>query len=126
MPGKIDLVLDASIYAQILEDSIRRETNSVPIAQKIALEWILSGTVPVDQDHINLLSTENSINRLQWFLDHELLNMLQRFWNQEEVMPVNRFVYIGRSLVRRTLQDDAFSRYLRTICSAVILPTTCK
>ncbi|KYN11794.1 hypothetical protein ALC57_16049 [Trachymyrmex cornetzi] len=60
MPGKIDLVLGASVYAQILESGIRGGNGESPIAQKTALGCSL---------------------------DCELLELLQRFWQQEEIVP---------------------------------------
>ncbi|XP_018309970.1 uncharacterized protein [Mycetomoellerius zeteki] len=53
MPGKIDLILGASVYAQILESGIRRGNGESPIAQKIVLGWILSGQLSNHNDHLS-------------------------------------------------------------------------
>ncbi|XP_018301858.1 uncharacterized protein [Mycetomoellerius zeteki] len=85
MPGKIDLVLGASVYAQILESGIRRGNGESPIAQKTALGWILSGQLSNDNDHLS----QDAINGFQCSLDCELLDLLQRFWQQEEMPSPN-------------------------------------
>ncbi|XP_018397720.1 PREDICTED: uncharacterized protein LOC108775764 [Cyphomyrmex costatus] len=81
MPRKIDLVLGASVYAQILESGIRRGNGESPIAQKTALGWILSGQLSNDNDPLS----QTAIYGLQCSLDCELLDLLQRFWQQEEI-----------------------------------------
>ncbi|XP_029177135.1 uncharacterized protein LOC114945195 [Nylanderia fulva] len=85
-PGKIDLVLGAGVCAQILEDGICRGASGTPIAQKTTFGWILFGQLYSEHDRI---STEQSINGLHCSLDGELLDLLQRFWAQEEITPVH-------------------------------------
>lgn len=85
-PGKIDLILGANVYAQILEDGIRRGKIGEPIAQRTSLGWVLSGPLSNDTREINA-SDETSIIGLQCSLDHELLELLQRFWTQEDLAP---------------------------------------
>ncbi|KMQ88303.1 gag-pol polyprotein precursor [Lasius niger] len=81
-PGKIDLVLGASVYAQILQDEVRKDRPDAPIAQKTAFGWVLSGPIPCIMP--NNLQHER-VQGFQCSLDHELLELLQRFWSLEEV-----------------------------------------
>lgn len=50
-PNKIDLLLGAEVYSQVLQEGIRKVPNGSLVAQATSLGWILSGTVssPVNQ-----------------------------------------------------------------------------
>lgn len=83
-PGKIDLVLGANVYSQILEEGLCRGRSSTPIAQKTTRGWILSGPLP-NNNFDSIAVDSYSTTGLQCSLDFELLELLQRFWTQEEV-----------------------------------------
>lgn len=85
IPSKVDVVLGANVYARILEEGIRRGKEGEPIAQRTTLGWVLSG--PIDQETPNNFSSYTSAIGLQCAVDSELLDLLQRFWTQEEVVP---------------------------------------
>lgn len=102
MPGKIDLVLGASVYAQILENGIRRGNSDVLIAQKTVVGWILFGQFSNDNDHLS----QNSVNGFQCSLDYEFLDLLQRFWNQEEIFPLPNAMF--------TPEETQYEEYIKT------------
>lgn len=81
--GKIDLILGAKVYAEILEEGLRRGQIGSSIAQKTSLGWVLSGMLTNN----NLASECSPVTGLQCSLDKELLDSLQRFWSQEEIAP---------------------------------------
>lgn len=79
---QIDLILGAEVYSQILEQGLRKGDPGSPIAQQTALGWILSGSTSFETD--STLSSRPT-QGLQCSVDHELLDLVQRFWDQEEV-----------------------------------------
>ncbi|XP_029178506.1 uncharacterized protein LOC114946224 [Nylanderia fulva] len=83
-PGKIDLVLGSIVYAQVLKQGLCRGPIGAPIAQNTALGWILSGPLSTSEASIE---DDYSLNGMQCSLDSELLDLLQRFWSQEEIIP---------------------------------------
>ncbi|XP_029162050.1 uncharacterized protein LOC114933579 [Nylanderia fulva] len=88
-PEKIDLILSVTVHAQILKDGIRRGNIGEPIAQETTLGWVLSGPLSNDNQKTNAMEN-NSVIGLQCSLDSELLELLQRFWTQEEIAPASQ------------------------------------
>ncbi|XP_029164465.1 uncharacterized protein LOC114935741 [Nylanderia fulva] len=88
-PDKIDLILSVTVHAQILKDGIRRGNIGEPIAQETTLGWVLSGPLSNDNSKTNAMEN-NSVIGLQCSLDSELLELLQRFWTQEEIAPASQ------------------------------------
>lgn len=85
-PSKIDMILGANVYAQVLEEGLYRGKIGEPIAQKTSLGWILSG--PLSYDNLKIHASNNiSIIGMQCCFDSELFDLLQRFWTQEELVP---------------------------------------
>ncbi|XP_046810004.1 uncharacterized protein LOC124420590 [Lucilia cuprina] len=79
--SKIDLIIGADLYGYLLEGEIIKGTINTPVAQLTSLGWILSGGVH------NLESNAKSSHSVQVFqcrVDHNLDELLQRFWTQEE------------------------------------------
>lgn len=75
--SKIDLLLGASIYAEILQDGVVKGFAHEPIAQQTKLGWIVSGAISksINQQALcNVVQSEVSIHRL-----------LEQFWKIEEV-----------------------------------------
>lgn len=81
----IDLVLGAEVYGAILEEGLRKGDVGSPIVQKTTLGWILSGSVASQADDSPIFA-----NGLQCSIDHELSDLLQRFWLQEETASSQR------------------------------------
>ncbi|XP_026824775.1 uncharacterized protein LOC113561781 [Ooceraea biroi] len=73
----IELLLGTEVCSVILEEGIRKGEPSAPIAQKTTLGWILSGGCDAAASHCSYRS-------LQCSVDHELSELVQRFWKQEE------------------------------------------
>ena len=78
---QIDLILGAEVYSLILEEGLRRGGPGTPIAQQTALGWILSGSVASES-----APDQNArpAQGLQCSVDHDLLDLVQRFWAQED------------------------------------------
>ncbi|XP_076388605.1 uncharacterized protein LOC143264583 [Megachile rotundata] len=49
-PDKIDIILGAHVYSQIIREGLRRGDVGAPIAQQTCLGWVLSGAINVDVD----------------------------------------------------------------------------
>lgn len=80
VPGKIDMLLGADVYATILMDLVRLGPAGTPIAQKTKLGWVLSGPTSAEtsapvQSKANIVSCFNQI---------ALNNNLKQFWEMEE------------------------------------------
>ena len=46
MPNRIDMLLGADVYCQILHDGVMRGPEGFPVAQNTKFGWILSGQIP--------------------------------------------------------------------------------
>lgn len=73
-PNKIDALLGAEVYCQILKDGVLRGPKGTPIAQCTTLGWILSGPVgsASAMEKITVLHTQVTED-----------DMLKRFWEIE-------------------------------------------
>ncbi|XP_071578899.1 uncharacterized protein [Temnothorax nylanderi] len=71
----VELLLGAEVCSTILEDGIRKGGPDAPIAQKTAFGWILSGGCGASALHAR--------GSFQATADHELANLVRRFWEQE-------------------------------------------
>lgn len=80
-PSKIDILLGANAYADILQTGLRKGKAGTPIAQNSVLGWFLSGRVSdIDPGvHINLV-TSNTAS-----VDED--KQLSRFWEIEDLRP---------------------------------------
>ncbi|XP_024883847.1 uncharacterized protein LOC112462352 [Temnothorax curvispinosus] len=70
----VEILLGAEVCSIIFEDGIRKGGPEAPIAQKTVLGWILSGGCG---------ATEGHRSSLQCTADHELVDLVRRFWKQE-------------------------------------------
>ncbi|XP_046601905.1 uncharacterized protein LOC124295539 [Neodiprion lecontei] len=80
-PSQIDVILGADIDSNIIGQGVRKGAPGTPIAQETQFGWVLSGCVSAE-------ATSPSYGAVQGFqrsLDHELLDLVQQFWKQEEV-----------------------------------------
>ncbi|XP_043501619.1 uncharacterized protein LOC122523813 [Polistes fuscatus] len=83
---RIDVILGADVYGQLLRPGIRRFSTSLLVAQDTALGWIISG--PVDGGaarRAEATATTSSSLVLHCSAQEELNHILQRFWELEEV-----------------------------------------
>lgn len=67
--GPIDILLGADVYSMIIEDGVRKQDSSSPVAQHTKMGWILCGHVKT----FNCLATLNELENLN------------RFWESEEI-----------------------------------------
>ncbi|XP_043485904.1 uncharacterized protein LOC122513563 [Polistes fuscatus] len=84
---RIDVILGADVYGQLLRPGIRRFSTSQLVAQDTALGWIISG--PVDGGaarRAEATATTSSSLVLHCSAQEELNHILQRFWELEEVL----------------------------------------
>lgn len=77
-PGKIDLMLGADVYSQILLHGIRKEDNDCLLAQNTVFGWILSGQVNFNANNPRIACHHLSI-------DHDIDRSLKKFWELEEL-----------------------------------------
>lgn len=76
-PNKIDVLLGADVYGQIICNGLRKGTPNTPIAQNTNLGWILSGKTNI-YTHISVTSLHQRT---------DLDKQLRLFWEQEELQP---------------------------------------
>ncbi|XP_046478683.1 uncharacterized protein [Neodiprion pinetum] len=80
-PSQIDVILGADIYSNIIGQGVRRGAPGTPIAQETQFGWVLSGCVSAEAAS----PSYSAVQGFQCSLDHELLDLVQQFWKQEEV-----------------------------------------
>ncbi|XP_071580189.1 uncharacterized protein [Temnothorax nylanderi] len=78
----VELLLGAEVCATILEDGLRRGEPQTPIAQKTILGWILSGGCCAT-------SLVGHLSSFQGTADHDLAELVRRFWEQESEPPAS-------------------------------------
>lgn len=78
-PGPIQLLIGSDFYGKIIRPDLRRGEVGSPITQLTVFGWVLSG--PVKEP--NELTTVTGYN---CSIDHDLHELLTRFWTQEEVL----------------------------------------
>jgi hypothetical protein len=76
VPGKIDLLIGADIFYEILRSDNRTRPDNYPVLQETALGWIISGRTPAvttcDSQHTLLLRKGNSpSHNFNYFLGRE-------------------------------------------------------
>ncbi|XP_036140647.1 uncharacterized protein LOC118644911 [Monomorium pharaonis] len=77
-PGKIDIILGADVYPQIIEEGIRKGNSNSLLAQRTKFGWIISGLV-------NRTTVSDSSRSYHITMDRELHDLLQKFWKLEEI-----------------------------------------
>ncbi|XP_034183350.2 uncharacterized protein LOC117605759 [Osmia lignaria lignaria] len=71
-PSKIDVILGARVYSQIIREGLRRGSGSAPIAQQTSLGWVLSGPIDATLMEPDRLD-ESSVHELQCSPDYKSL-----------------------------------------------------
>ncbi|XP_046145808.1 uncharacterized protein LOC123989174, partial [Osmia bicornis bicornis] len=77
---RIDLILGVEVYNAVLLPEVIRGPPHTPIAQRTHLGWIVSGPTSHQPDDASSAAPSS----LQCSVDRDLLDLLQRFWTQEE------------------------------------------
>jgi len=80
VPGHVDILLGANIYAHLLNEEIRRTDLQAPVAQRTVFGWIISGPLPGSYSRI-----ATSSQGYCCVPDRELHGLVKRFWEQEDV-----------------------------------------
>lgn len=75
-PGRIDILLGADVYSNVIMDGIIRGEKGMPIAQRTALGWIISGAVK---------TTHTSFTATSLHANTKLEFALRRFWEVEAI-----------------------------------------
>ena len=78
---KVDLLLGAEVYSQIILEGLIHGPPRTPVAQATTLGWILTGPIT---DRGNLSRAKTAVT-LQCSTDADISEILQRFWAIEEV-----------------------------------------
>lgn len=76
-PGKIDLLLGADVFSQIILPGLIKGPTNSPIAQNTKLGWILSGPVDNPKPSVTPLAVNHTCI--------EIADELKRFWEIEDV-----------------------------------------
>ncbi|XP_076295214.1 uncharacterized protein LOC143216229 [Lasioglossum baleicum] len=76
---RIELLLGADIFAQILRPGVRLPSNQGPIAQNTVFGWILSGCINTPENHRVAVTTHHGT------ITDPLERALTRFWETEAV-----------------------------------------
>lgn len=80
---KIDLLLGASAYAEIVMNALIKGEENEPIAQQTKLGWIVFGPAEIDHEYANLCHALQQRKRDD--PDDNLPQAIQRFWETEEI-----------------------------------------
>ncbi|XP_045452957.1 uncharacterized protein LOC123662116 [Melitaea cinxia] len=103
-PNKIDILLGAEIFSQIIQEGIKRNFNGSLLAQDTAFGWIISGVCEVD-------STSNIHSHITVMHSYlELDNMLKRFWELEAEPPVTKRMLTDEEIKCEKLFKDTTKR----------------
>ena len=91
VPDKIDIILGADVYGQLIRMGLRRFPSSQLIAQNSAFGWVVSGTLESETPRRAEQSTTSMPLRVMHCASiHELDKTLQRFWILEELSATRR------------------------------------
>ncbi|CAK1589376.1 unnamed protein product [Parnassius mnemosyne] len=82
MPNKIDLLLGAEVYSQILMEGIIRGPSNSIVAQRTRLGWVLSGRIPSHKGEVTGSETCMNVVSLHTMQTNEN-EILKRFWELE-------------------------------------------
>lgn len=84
-PERVEMIIGADIYPQILRDGILHLSQNQLLAQNTAFGWVISGIA--DIPHLQQ-ATSTRVTSLHCASDLNLISTLQRFWETEEVPTV--------------------------------------
>ncbi|KAL0860934.1 hypothetical protein ABMA27_009466 [Loxostege sticticalis] len=89
-PSRIDMLLGAEIYSQILQDGVKKSPVGSLVAQATSLGWILSGAVQISENlpgKIKVMHCQVNDNELLkrfWELEDEILMSKEKMYSEEE------------------------------------------
>ncbi|XP_052759046.1 uncharacterized protein LOC128202504 [Galleria mellonella] len=99
-PNKIDILLGADVYSQILLDGVIKGPPGVPIAQQTTLGWIISGPVNLNKNNIQRPLISMHIAHVSEG------DLLKKFWEleAENSVDIKNIYQRKKRNVRRYLQ----------------------
>lgn len=85
--SKVDILLGADIYDELILEGVKKGPKGTPIAQLTALGWILSGKLYASSHQTNSTeaSTRNVSNYHTSIENTNICEQLEKFWKLEEV-----------------------------------------
>ncbi|XP_058799817.1 uncharacterized protein LOC131669149 [Phymastichus coffea] len=86
--GRIDLMIGADLYGQLLRPGLMQVSSSGLVAQNTAFGWIISGPIYKPSSRRAVHANCASIKVLRCVVNSDLSELLQRFWTLEEVPAV--------------------------------------
>ncbi|XP_055385902.1 uncharacterized protein LOC129614944 [Condylostylus longicornis] len=98
--GKIDVLIGADIFGQIILEGLRKGPPGAPIAQKTIFGWIITGNV--DQQSVNTTSIE------KFHIQSDLDDSIRRFWELEEVP--EQTIFTEKELLCESHFSETFRR----------------
>ncbi|XP_015118964.1 uncharacterized protein LOC107042432 [Diachasma alloeum] len=78
-PGSIDIIIGADHYGQIIGNNISKSSDNQTVVQQTIFGWIISGTVCCTS-----CQPKTSLTAARESSSEQLLDLLKRFWVQEE------------------------------------------
>lgn len=107
--GKIDIILGADVYKDILLNEVHKKSL---LAQKTLLGWILSGTLREGTNSIH-----NSFMIVTADIDNKVSEVLQKFWETEEkVTPINNWSLEEIECEKHYVENTHRDRNGRYVC----------
>lgn len=112
IPKKVDLILGADVYSDLLLPSVIKRSNIV--AQQTIFSWTLTGGCVGSCSSTTLaLTVSHLLEQPNW--QEQLLSLFQRFWHTEEVPQITRFspeeIYC-EELFNKSHQREESGRYV--------------
>lgn len=111
IPNKIDILLGADVYGQVLMDGVIKGPYGTPTAQQTALGWILSGPIQKNSVHPRNIS----VNHVQF----NKVDMLKQFWEIEndDIVVDTKRLYTEEEkrceeIYKATTERDTSGRYI--------------
>ncbi|XP_049886588.1 uncharacterized protein LOC126381097 [Pectinophora gossypiella] len=112
-PNKIDLLLGAEVYGQILMDGIMKGPVGSPVAQNTKLGWILSGQVTERvQEEVEVSSRNTMIISMHAHVNES--DLLRKFWELEaepSTMKSKRFLTEEEKTYLKKRYTDVMKEY---------------
>ena len=118
--SRIDVLLGANVYAEIIQEGIVKGLINQPIALNSKLGWLITGSVSSTDSHGTSHSADVSPTVLHCACAADdvasLSNLLEEFWRTEEVGLKNSFQSLEdqkcEELYSRTTSRDSLGRYV--------------
>nr|XP_046491129.1 uncharacterized protein LOC124223330 [Neodiprion pinetum] len=112
---KVDLILGADVYGQLLRPGLKRFPTSQLVAQGTTFGWVISGMVRSDKRRADRVLSSLPTQVLHCTVEPDLEQTLQRFWSLEEIAPNSSRLRpedeIAEHLFEETYSRDSRGRY---------------